>query len=76
MCLWDGNWWLACVLEVIQEDSLVKLTFLHPHGPNSSFKYLEIQDIRTVPLYIQEQELAVYTPCQRKKLLLPLKIVE
>ena len=50
-CLWDRNWWLACVLEVIQEDSLVKLTLLHPHGPNRSFKYPEIQDIRTVPIY-------------------------
>ena len=47
-CLSDGNWWLACVLEVLQEDSLVKLTFLHPHGPCSTFKYPEIQDIRTI----------------------------
>ena len=38
------------MLEVIQEDSVVKLTFLHPHGPSSSFKYPEIQDIRTVPM--------------------------
>ena len=49
-CLCDGNWWLACVLEVIQEDSLVKLTFLHPHGPCSSFKYPQIQDIHTIPI--------------------------
>ena len=49
-CLCDGNWWLACVLEVVQEDSQVKLTFLHPHGPSTSFKYPEIQDIRTVPI--------------------------
>ena len=47
-CLSDGNWWLACVLEVLQEDSLVKLTFLHPHDPCSTFKYPEIQDIRTI----------------------------
>ena len=49
-CLYDGNWWLACVLEVIQEDSLVKLTFLHPHGPCNSFKYPDIQDIHTVQI--------------------------
>ena len=50
-CLLEGNWWLACVLEVI-EDSLVKLTFLYPHGPSSSFtcKYPQTQDIRTVPI--------------------------
>ena len=35
-CLLEENWWLACVLEVI-EGSLVKLTFLHPHGPSSFF---------------------------------------
>ena len=34
----------------IQEDSLVKLTFLHPHGPSASFKYPKSQDIRTVPI--------------------------
>lgn len=27
----DGNWWLACMLE-IQEESRVNLTFCHPHG--------------------------------------------
>ena len=46
-CLHDGNWWLACVLEVTQE---VRLTFLHPPGPSSSFRYPQSQDIRTVPI--------------------------
>ena len=41
---------MACVLEIIQEDSQVKLTFLHPHGPSSSYKYPVTQDIRTVPM--------------------------
>ena len=49
-CLCDGNWWLACVLKIIQEESQVKLTFLHPHGPSTSFKYPETQDIRIVPI--------------------------
>ena len=31
-CLCDGNWWLACVLEIIQEESHVKLTFLNRMG--------------------------------------------
>ena len=48
MCLCDGSWWLACVLGINQEESRVKLTFLHPHGPSNSFKYPEIQDIRTI----------------------------
>jgi hypothetical protein len=48
-CLSDGKWWSACVLEVIEADNLVKLTFLHPNGPSSSFRYPEPHDIRTVP---------------------------
>ena len=48
-CLCDGNWWLACVLGISQEESRVKLTFLHPHGPSNSIKYPEIQDICTIP---------------------------
>ena len=49
-CLCDGKWCLACVLDIIQEDSQVKLTFCHPHGPSSSYKYPGTQDIRTVPM--------------------------
>ena len=36
------------MLQIIQEDSQVKLTFLHPHGPSSSNKYPGTQGIRTV----------------------------
>ena len=46
-CLCDGKWWLACVLEVTHE---VRLTFLHPPGPSSLFKYPQAQDMRTVPM--------------------------
>ena len=49
-CLCDGDWWLACVLEISQESGQVKLTFLHPHGPSSSYKYPGNEDIRTVPM--------------------------
>ena len=49
-CLYDEKWWLACVLQIIQEDSQVKLTFLHQHGPSSLYKYPGTQDIRTVPI--------------------------
>ena len=48
--LYDEKWWLACVLKIIQEDSQVKLTFLHQHGPYSSYKYPGTQDIRTLPI--------------------------
>ena len=49
-CLCDGKWWLACVFEIIQEDSQVKLTFLHPHGPSNPYKCPGTQDIHTVPI--------------------------
>ena len=38
------------MLQIIQEDSQVKLTFLHQHGSSSSYKYPGTQDIRTVPI--------------------------
>ena len=38
-CVCDGNWWLGCVLEVFHEERQAKLTFLHPHGSSSSYKY-------------------------------------
>lgn len=47
-CISDGHWWLACVIEVIQEDSQVELTFLHPHGPSSSYKYPGTRDKHTI----------------------------
>ena len=49
-CLYDGNWWLACVLEVCSDTKKVKLTFLHPHGPSNSFKYPDPHNIHTIPM--------------------------
>ena len=49
-CLYDKKWWLACVLQIIQEDSQIKLTFFHQHGPSSSYEYPETQDICTLQL--------------------------
>ena len=47
----DGNWWLACVLEVCSDTKEVtkevKLTFLHPYGPANSFKYPTPHNIHT-----------------------------
>ena len=42
-----GGW---LVLQITQEESQVKLTFLHLHWPSSSFKYPETQDILIVPI--------------------------
>ena len=48
-CIYDGEWWLACVLEVDAENGEVKVTFLHPCGPSRSFKYPSVPDILVVP---------------------------
>ena len=47
-CKLEDKWWLACVIEVIQDNSNVQITLLHPHGPSRSFKYPVSEDIRTV----------------------------
>ena len=49
-CLYEGNWWLACVLEVCSDTKKVKLTFLHPQGPSNSFKYPEPRNIHNIPM--------------------------
>ena len=49
-CLYEENWWLACVLEVCSDTNKVKLTFLHPHGPSHSFKYPEPQSVHSIPM--------------------------
>jgi len=48
-CVYDGHWWLACVLETNTEGLEVKLSFLHPNGPTHSFRYPHIPDILWVP---------------------------
>ena len=34
---YDCKWWIAYVLEVYCECCEVKISYLHPHGPNPSF---------------------------------------
>ena len=48
-CDYDSRWWLAFVLGVDTDNSEVKLTFLHPSGLSSSFRYPLSPDIFTVP---------------------------
>ena len=42
------NWWLACVKESIPDNHEVKVTFLHPHGPSSSYTFPEPPDVLTI----------------------------
>ena len=49
-CMYDENWWLACVLGVCSDTNQVKLTFMYPHGPSNSFKFPHPHDINTIPM--------------------------
>ena len=49
-CIYDGNWWLACVLNVDAENAEVQLKFLHPHGPSRSYRYPSSPDILVGPI--------------------------
>ena len=50
LCANKSVWWLACVLEKDLENSMVKLTVLHPHGPSRSFRYPSIPDTVALPV--------------------------
>ena len=57
-CVYESEWWLACVLGVDSENAKVKLNFLHPYGPTSSYHYPAITYILSVPssdLFSQSQ---------------------
>ena len=41
---------LACVLQVVADESQVIVTFLVPHGPSCSFKYPGVEDVKTIPI--------------------------
>ena len=49
-CCYDGQWWVACVLQLDADNNDVRVTLLHPHGPSPSFKYPCTQDIVSVPI--------------------------
>lgn len=47
-CIYDKEWWLACVLSVNYDTEEIKINFLHPHGPSSSFYFPEHPDVLQV----------------------------
>ena len=49
-CFYDGQWWVACVLQLNADNDEVRVTLLHPHGPSRSFRYPRVQDIINVPI--------------------------
>ena len=49
-CMYNEEWWVACVLQVSEDSEQVRVSFLHPHGPSQSFKYPARLDILTIPV--------------------------
>ena len=41
---YNGEWWVAYVMEVQPEARRVYIKFLHPHGPSPSYVFPELQD--------------------------------
>ena len=47
-CVVDNQWWLACVLQLSDDDDGVRVTLLHPPGPRNSFRCPSNEHIVTV----------------------------
>ena len=47
-CVFAGEWWLACVLQLSEDENQVEVTLLHPPGPSNSYKYPANELIVTV----------------------------
>ena len=47
-CLVDKQWWLACVLQLNENETLVKVKLFHPPGPSNSYRYPKSEHIETV----------------------------
>ncbi|GBL89309.1 hypothetical protein AVEN_11118-1 [Araneus ventricosus] len=47
-CMYDSTWWLGCVLNVNTSSDEIQISFLHPHGPSTSFVYPSYSDILRV----------------------------
>ena len=49
-CMYNEEWWVACVLQVSKDSEQVRVSFLYPNGPSRSFKYPARPDILTIPV--------------------------
>ena len=48
--MYEKEWWVACVLQLDEDESAVKVNFLHPQGPSRSFRFPATPGILTVPI--------------------------
>ena len=47
--MYEDKWWVACVLQVDEDNNTVTVNFLHPQGPSGSFRYPVTPDVLTIP---------------------------
>jgi len=47
--MYDGHWWLGNIIETDYEQDDVKVTFMHPCGPATTFRWPRREDICWVP---------------------------
>jgi len=48
-CMYDGHWWLGNIIKTDYDQDDVKVTFMHPCGPASNFRWPRTPDICWVP---------------------------
>jgi len=68
--VYEANWWLGYVLQKNEELDEVKVTFLHPAGPATSFSYPRIADILWVSVMDVLMRVNPVTPTGRTYALL------
>jgi len=49
-CVYDGEWWLGNITEISTDNDDVKVSFMHPHGPATSFCWPSTIDHCWVPI--------------------------
>ena len=50
VCIYVGQWWVACALQVDENNSAVKVNFLFQQEPSRLFRFPATPDILTVPV--------------------------
>ena len=68
--VYEANWWLGYVLQKNDELDEVKITFLHPAGPSTSFSYPRNADILWVSVMDVLMKVNPVTPTGRTYVLL------
>ena len=43
-CVYNTFWWIGLITEIDQEQGDLKVEFMHPHGPEKTFKWPEVSD--------------------------------